>query len=487
MHRIFTPRIAYCSPVNPASSGISDYSEELLPYLAQYAEVTLYVEDGLRPSNPLLARNLEVLPLRRLAREQRRRPYNALVYHMGNSPVHAGIWRAAQRLPGVVVLHEFVLHHFMLWYAANILHDIQGYVRAMEARYGADGAFIAQLMIRSRFTEAAFNFPCCEPVLAAARGLIAHSRHVAGLVAGLRPGLPTAVVPMGVPLPAASPSKASSRAQLGLPPGALILASFGHINAYKRLEPALRAFAELRREHPDARYLLIGSASPNYDLRGLVSRLGLSNAVLVTGFVDRAAWDHYVAAADICMNLRHPTGGETSASLLRLLGAGKPTLVSATGAFNELPTSVAALVDTGSAEEELILAYCRLLADRPDLAAQLGANARAFVAAEHSIERSALGYARFLARLYAWPVLRRLREKPLWELPEPALSTAPAPRQAVPEPVEGREPLVEGQHSAQRSDTQIARAAQALAELGFTEQDEAVLLAVARRIAELRG
>src|SRR5688500_6255056 len=102
------PRIAYCSPVNPAPSGISDYSEELLPFLGQYGEITLFVEDGLRPTNPQVAAEIEVLPLRRLPRELRRRRYDGLLYHLGNSPAHAGIWRAAQRIPGVVVLHDFV-------------------------------------------------------------------------------------------------------------------------------------------------------------------------------------------------------------------------------------------------------------------------------------------------------------------------------------------------------------------------------------------
>src|SRR5438093_10682676 len=89
-------RIAYLSPLNPAPSGISDYSEELLPYLAQYAEITLYIDEHLRPSNPELARHLAVLPIGRLERDQRRRPYDALLYHMGNSPVHAAIWRTMQ-------------------------------------------------------------------------------------------------------------------------------------------------------------------------------------------------------------------------------------------------------------------------------------------------------------------------------------------------------------------------------------------------------
>jgi hypothetical protein len=56
------PRIAYCSPVNPAPSGISDYSEEVLPYLGQYGDITLYVENGLRPANLRLVRNLDVQP-----------------------------------------------------------------------------------------------------------------------------------------------------------------------------------------------------------------------------------------------------------------------------------------------------------------------------------------------------------------------------------------------------------------------------------------
>jgi glycosyltransferase involved in cell wall biosynthesis len=473
------PRIAYCSPVNPAASGISDYSEELLPFLGQYADVTLFVEDGLRPNNEQLARHLDVLPLRRLPREQRRRPFDALVYHMGNSPVHADIWTAAQRLPGVVVLHEWVLHHFMLWYDANVHHDIQRYVRTMAARYGDEGQHIAQLMIRSRFTDAAFRFPCNEEVLAAARGLIAHSRYVVDAAAALRPELPSAVVPMGVPLPPVIP-RAAARARLGLPADALILASFGHINAYKRLEPALRAFSALRRDYPGALYLLIGSASPNYDVAGLVARTGLTDAVRVTGFVSRAEWDAYLAATDICLNLRHPTAGETSASLLRLLGAGKPTLVSATGSFAELPPDVAAPVDVDEAEGDLIEAYCRLLAARPALAAGLGASARAYVAAEHSLDRSAQGYMRFLARLYGWPAVQRHRDKPLWDVGEgDKLSGWPGDK------------VTEQRCSSTESEVSppphplTESVAQALVDIGISEGDEAILRGVAQRISEL--
>jgi glycosyltransferase involved in cell wall biosynthesis len=490
-------RIAYASPVNPAPSGISDYSEELLPYLGQYAEITLYVEDGLRPANPHLAQALELRPVSGLPRDHRRRPYDAIVYHIGNSPVHAGIWTALQRQPGVVVLHELVLHHFMLNYAATVRRDLEGYLAEAAARYGPEGERTARLMLRGRLTDAAFEMPFSERVLEAAEGLIAHSRYVLDRAAALRPGLPAAHVPMGVPLPPQL-GRAEARARLDLPAGALILASFGHINPYKRLDAALRTLRALRESY-DARYLLVGSVSPSYDVRAAVARAGLDQAVSVTGYVERAAFEDYVAAADICLNLRHPTAGETSASLLRLLGAGRPTLVTASGSFAELPPGVAAQVDLDASEGDLLLAYCHLLAGRPEVAAALGASARAYVAREHTLEGAAAGYMRFLAARYGWGEPRPLRA-PLWELPNDQRPTAgDEGRRTGDEPRGGATERSSG-GAEEGSDTSGSRScaiptsqssklkaqfADALVGIGATEDDLPLLRAVARALAEL--
>jgi len=482
-------RIAYASPLNPAPSGISDYSEELLPYLAQYAEIAPYVADDLRPSNADLLRHMEVRPLSRLERDHRRRPYDAIVYHMGNSAVHAAIWRAMQRVPGVVVLHELVLNHFMLNYAAVVLGDVERYRAEALRRYGPEGARVAGLMMRGRFVDAAFDLPFCEPVLDAAEGVIAHSRYVLDRVAALRPGLPAALVPMGVPLPRSIP-RAAARARLGLPDGALILASFGHVNPYKRLDSALRALRALSTSRPNVRYLLVGSVSPSYDVRAAIERAGLADAVIVTGYVGRGAFEDYVAAADICLNLRHPTAGETSASLLRLLGAGRPTLVTASGSFAELPPNVAAQVDADAGEGELIAAYCRLLLDRPELAQALGANARAFVAREHTLEGAAAGYMRFLAARYGWGEMRKRREGPLWG---PTNDEGPMTKDERGTTADERRRRNDGQAepanselSAQNAKLGVAVAA-ALAELGATEDDMALLADAARAMGELLG
>jgi len=185
-----------------------------------------------------------------------------------------------------------------------------------------------------------------------------------------------------------------------------------------------------------------------------------------------------VAAADICLNLRHPTAGETSASLLRLLGAGKPTLVTASGSFAELPPGVAAQVDLDAIEGDLIVAYCRLLAARPSIAAALGANARAYVAREHTLDGAAAGYIRFLAARYGWGEVRRVRDRPLWEP-----RTEKSPLSVVSGQLQGT--TDHGPRTTDHGPRTTDAVAEALAELGATEDDRPLLEGVAWAMIEL--
>ncbi|HEY0607133.1 MAG TPA: hypothetical protein VGD58_29710, partial [Herpetosiphonaceae bacterium] len=272
-------RIAYCSPVNPVESGISDYSEELLPYLGQYAEVSLFVDRGLAPTNPELRRHLAVHPIDELPALQRKRPFDAVVYHMGNSPAHGAIYEMSRQVQGVIVLHEWVLHHFKLWHAAERRKDIGVYLREMQQRYGAEGERVARKMSRGQLQDAAFSFPLVEDLIEHAQGLIGHSRFVVDQARALRPDLPAAVVPMGVPLPPLL-ARDAAREQLGLPLDVPIWASFGHINPYKRMESALRAFKRFRAEQPDARYILVGSVWTTPWLSRATRRAPTSSATL---------------------------------------------------------------------------------------------------------------------------------------------------------------------------------------------------------------
>ncbi|RIK33065.1 MAG: hypothetical protein DCC52_04145 [Chloroflexi bacterium] len=104
-------KLAYASPLRPQASGVSDYSEELLPQLARAFDLTL-VTDNLTPTNPALAA-FPKIDVRAL--DARANSFDAIVYHIGNAPLYANFYTAARQIPGVVVLHDVTLHHLRAW------------------------------------------------------------------------------------------------------------------------------------------------------------------------------------------------------------------------------------------------------------------------------------------------------------------------------------------------------------------------------------
>ena len=97
-----------------------------------------------------------------------------------------------------------------------------------------------------------------------------------------------------------------------------------------------------------------------------------------------------MAACDVLVNLRYPTMGETSGSVIRALSLGRPLIVSDVGWFSELPDDVVLKVPVDEYEVATLEAALTLAVER---AQQLGDAARAYVAAEHSLPAVAEAYA----------------------------------------------------------------------------------------------
>src|SRR5215210_208307 len=178
-------KIAFFSPLNPIQSGISDYSEELLTTLArakmggQPVDIDVFIDRGYKPSNRDLAGKFDILP----ASDFRRlyAGYDATIYQMGNSSAHAYIYNELMRSPGVVVMHEFVLHHLRVWMTLNG-GKRKEYINIMEQRHGVDGREAARRVLLGQFPEALFEYPLNDEVINHAEGIIVHSRYMEGLV-----------------------------------------------------------------------------------------------------------------------------------------------------------------------------------------------------------------------------------------------------------------------------------------------------------------
>ncbi|HEX5504978.1 MAG TPA: glycosyltransferase family 4 protein [Thermomicrobiales bacterium] len=456
------PRVAFFTPLSPVESGISFYSEELLPVLARALDLDVYV-DGYAPANAAALAAVRVRDAREYERARRRQPYDAVIYQLGNSPAHAYMYDRALREPGIVVLHDVVLHHLHLWMAVNRRRRRE-YVATLERLYGARGREVARLVQRGQTPPTLFDFPLVEPVLQAARIVLVHNATSAERVRALRLGTDVRVVPMGVPLPDVPP-RAEARMRLGVAPDAFLVVSHGHITPYKRLDVALRAFRRLLAVRPDARFLIAGSGAPGTlaALDRLAGYLGLDGQVRRLGFVPAATVADLLAAADCCVNLRYPSAGETSASLLRIMGGGLPVLVSDAGSFRELPDDCCVKVPVGRLEEPLLAEYLIELAADESLCAALGRRAREFIAERHSLERAAAGYLDALGavRPPAPPILGGTS-------PGAGTPSGEAPGEAAPASCSPQDWGAGGGGAGEPAATALlAAAADALAELGL--------------------
>ena len=161
---------------------------------------------------------------------------------------------------------------------------------------------------------------------------------------------------------------------------------------------ALKALARLRSSGVDARYMLVGGAVDHYDAAAEADALGVTGAVHFAGRVSNEDFWPHVFAADICLNLRYPSAGETSATLLRLLACGRPVMVTDQIHAADFPSSVVARSSLEGDEDGL---YCDLkdLIRSEKRRRDLAFRSRAFVEREHSPEAMVADYLEALSSL----------------------------------------------------------------------------------------
>jgi glycosyltransferase involved in cell wall biosynthesis len=304
-----------------------------------------------------------------------------------------------------------------------------------------------------------WSYPLFERVVDSSAGLVVHNQATRDRVLASRPQARITVVPQLAPPAIASVDAAGGRRRLdalGVPRQALVVASFGHLTRAKRLALTLRAFARLRRRHPDAVYLLVGEVSPAYrELDDLLAG-ELGQGVVTTGRVDLDALHELMAVCDVALNLRQPTGGETSAACLRLLALGRPVVVTDDGWFGEIPDDACAKVPADRDEEALLLAFLETLATDEALRRRLGRNAKCWALEHHRPDDCAQRYAAAVDRAFTDPMPRPRVVPPLARAAAGDMTTA-----------------------------LVGELAAALGDLGLDETDTSIQMALAEVLVEL--
>ena len=375
-------RINWFSPLPPAKTDIAHYTTRVLPALSSSAEVTLWTDQA------TWTRELEgKVEVRRFRSE--RLPIVELnhadisIFNIGNNPqFHGGIWEASRHLSGVVVLHDFRLHHFFDGIFRVKLRDLHSYLDVMTRYYGEQGRRDAANCFKQdamNINQMAEQYPLTELALENSLGVIVHTQEAFAHLSQVNPVRPVAYAPLPFPTGILPEKKPPTEV-----PYRLIV--FGYIGRNRRLESIVRALAASKYKE---RYRLdvFGSVlNDERELRGLVGSLGLSNQVMFHGFTTEKLLDEALSQAHLAINLRYPTMGEASGSQLRIWSHALPSLVSQVGWYATLPANTVGFVRTGDDEINDLESHLNTFIEQRERYSGMGEEGRRILASQHAPE-----------------------------------------------------------------------------------------------------
>jgi glycosyltransferase involved in cell wall biosynthesis len=382
------------SPLPPARSEIARQTANLLPLLAQKAEVVVWssekqtqAEAGTQatvrhydPDHP---------PWREISEA------DVTFYQMGNDPrYHHGIWRISRQHPGIVILHDLKLQHF---FSGLVFHELgfnrREYLELVERHHGPKGRVLAESHLHGLLSteELAELCPLTGGVTENALAVIVHSEaaHLS-----VSEETPVAYLPLSVAAPL--PTPVARRSSGPSDSGAYRISAFGFLGLNRRLPALLGALSKFpQRER--FRLGIYGTIEGEEKIHQLIARLGLNDLVTLHGFVPEDQLDEALRLTDLVVNMRYPSMGEASASQLHCWQYALPALVTRTAWYETLPENTVAFVRPGHEADDIQAHLAEFLSD-PEKYRELGRNGQRHVTENHSIETYAVSLLEVAAR-----------------------------------------------------------------------------------------
>ncbi|MEM3390200.1 MAG: glycosyltransferase [Thermoproteota archaeon] len=393
------PRLAYISPLPPEKSGVSDYSAALLPALSQYYQVEVIVVQK-EVADEWIKQNCPIRDV--LWFEDHFDTYDRVLYHIGNAQFHIHMFEILEKSPGVVVLHDFFLSHVLAHMEFNrigpyswtkSLYDSHGY-KAIEERFKSTDT-----------GDVIWKFPCNLKVIKNSLGIIVHSEYSRKLAIswyGKDASEDWMVIPM-VRNPYNAINRVESRELLKINPGDFVVCSFGMLGPSKLNHRLVDAWLKSRLSgEKNCRLIFVGENN-RYDygnrLLKTIKNSRLGDRIQITGWVDERTFHIYLACADVAVQLRSMSRGETSAAILDCMNYGIPTIVNAHGSSAELPRDAVWMLPDEFDDQDLVRALETLWKDS-DLRTSLGEKAKQVVASQHNPSICAQKYFEAIETFY---------------------------------------------------------------------------------------
>ena len=375
------PRIAWLSPFPPQRSGIANYSYWLITALKPYFNIDLYY-DTQAPASAL-QNQFDVYPLSVFPEHHQN--YDEVIYHLGNHiGFHKEIYKLAWRFPATVVLHDYNLGAFMYdaFYRQN---DEYLYRQALLEGYGDEGRLESQALAAGRLPDSA-KYPMSHAVAGKSRKVIVHHRWVKNQLGGDH----VEVIPLFYQLERRPTREEveSFRKKFHIRDTHFVISCLGFINGNKL--PGLQAEVVKRLIEDGYPVQLVFAGEPAPEVKSLESEIrsgGHSENIIFTGYLNEADYFSALFASDVVVNLRNPSMGEASATLMHALAAARPTIISDANQYREFPDKVCWKLTHGENQAEELYAYLSALLSDKYLRAAISNNSAEYVASVFAREK----------------------------------------------------------------------------------------------------
>ncbi|WP_410211797.1 glycosyltransferase [Aquirhabdus sp.] len=392
------PKLAYVSPLPPLRSGISDYSAELLPELSRFYDIDVIVEQDVILSS-WVADSSSIKNAEWLARNAE--SYDRVIYHFGNSEFHQYMFDLIEQVPGIVVLHDFFI-------SGIVGHmELQGFRPRGWAKelYHSHGYNAVKIYSKSQ-EDAVWKYPCNKSVLESAQGVIVHSNSPKKLGTqwlGEDFVKNWSVIPL-LRAPAQPIDRTEARQALDIPEDAFVICSFGLLGPTKQNKRLLDAWLDSKlSKHKNCHLIFVGEAPSNSsytkDLLETIADSDASNRIKITGWASTLQFRQYLAAADLGVQLRTQSRGETSAAVLDCMNYGLACIANANGSMAELPQDAVWMLDDDFENTQLTKALETLWKDH-DQRNLISTLARQNIRLNHTPRACAEQYARAIEDHY---------------------------------------------------------------------------------------
>ena len=391
-------KLAFISPLPPVKSGISDYSVELLHELTRHYEIDVIIDQE-AVTDPFVEANCRIRHTEWFKSNFKR--YDRTVYHLGNSQYHQYMFELCIEYPGIVVLHDLYLSGVQAHLELNGKSDIWSQELYKHGGYPN----ISRRYLESELKNLIDKAPCNSFVIDNSLGMILHSEVALKMMENWYGKVVKNfcnIIPL-LRAPSIDIDNDKARDSLNINVNDFVICTFGGIHPDKMHHRLLESWLSSKLAQDENCILIFVGENADviysHKILNTIKDSRLSKRVRITNRVDKKTYQNYLSLANIGVQLRAKSHGETSAAVLDCMNYGLPTIVNKNGSMAELDDKSVWKITDNFSNNQLVEALESLWKDNT-MRVKMGERAKEYVLCNHHPRHCADQYFASIEHFY---------------------------------------------------------------------------------------